>query len=144
MHKRGGGHGTSGADQRTLRRGNLSLVLRGLRDGDSRSRARLAADLGLNKATVSSLVGELMARGLVREGEAERGAVGRPGILVEIEGTGAYGVGAEINVHHVATLALDLAGGVASERRTSVDTRGLRPEQVVDHLVELLRWTLAD
>ncbi|QBR93670.1 ROK family transcriptional regulator [Nocardioides euryhalodurans] len=138
------GAGSGGADQRTLRRANLALVMHGLRDGGPRSRARLAADLGLNKATVSSLVGELMERGLVREGKAERGAVGRPGTIVELDGTGAYGVGAEINVNHVTTLAVDLAGEVVSEHRSSVDTRGLRPEQVVDRLVELLHGTLAD
>ena len=111
--------GTGGADQGTVRRANLSLVLRSLREGGARSRARLAADLGLNKATVSSLVTELRERGLVREGSAERGAVGRPGTIVEIDGAGAYGLGAEINVHHVSTRAVDLAGAVVSERRTS-------------------------
>src|SRR6478609_3044669 len=129
--------GTGGADQGTVRRANLSLVLRSLREGGARSRARLAADLGLNKATVSSLVTELRERGLVREGSAERGAVGRPGTIVEIDGAGAYGLGAEINVHHVSTRAVDLAGVVVSERRTSVDTRGLEPDEVVDRLVEL-------
>ena len=84
-----------------MRRANLALVLRSLRDSGPRSRARLAGDLGLNKATVSSLVGELIERGLVRDGSAERGAVGRPGTIVEINGAGAFGVGAEINVNHV-------------------------------------------
>ena len=77
---------TGGADQGTVRRTNLALVLRSLRDGGARSRARLAADLGLNKATVSSLVTELRERGLVRDGSAERGAVGRPGTTVELDG----------------------------------------------------------
>jgi predicted NBD/HSP70 family sugar kinase len=140
----GPGVGSGGSDQSTVRRANLALVLRSLRDSGPRSRARLAADLGLNKATVSSLVAELTDRGLVRDGSAERGAVGRPGTIVEINGAGAYGVGAEINVHHVTTLAVDLAGATVSERRTSVDTRGLRPGQVVDRLVELLDGTLAD
>lgn len=135
---------TGGADQGTVRRANLSLVLRSLREGGARSRARLAADLGLNKATVSSLVTELRERGLVREGSAERGAVGRPGTIVEVDGAGAYGVGAEINVNHVSTRAVDLTGTVVSERRTSVDTRGLEPDEVVDRLVELLQGTLAD
>ena len=36
----------SAADQTTLRRTNLALVLRSLRDGGARSRARLAADPG--------------------------------------------------------------------------------------------------
>jgi predicted NBD/HSP70 family sugar kinase len=135
---------SSGSDQGTVRRANLALVLRSLRDSGSRSRARLAADLGLNKATVSSLVGELIERGLAREGSPERGAIGRPGTIVEINGAGAFGVGAEINVHHVTTLAVDLAGETVSERRTSVDARGVRPERVVDQLVGLLEGTLAD
>src|SRR3954447_20235657 len=108
MSQSGGGWqaaGSGGSDQGTVRRANLALVLRSLRDAGPRSRARLAADLGLNKATVSSLVSELRERGLVREGSAERGAVGRPGTIVEINGAGAFGVGAEINVHHVSTLA---------------------------------------
>ena len=73
-------HGPSAvADQTSLRRANLRLVLRWLRDEGPRSRARLAADLGLNKATVSSLVADLVERRLVAEGEIDRaGAVGRP------------------------------------------------------------------
>ncbi|GAA1922001.1 ROK family transcriptional regulator [Nocardioides hwasunensis] len=135
---------TGGSDQGTVRRANLSLLLRSLREHGGRSRARLAADLGLNKATVSSLVNELLERGLVRDGNAERGAVGRPGTIVEVEGAGAYGLGAEINVHHVSTRAVDLAGTVVSERRRSVDTRGLEPDEVVDRLVELFEGTMAD
>jgi predicted NBD/HSP70 family sugar kinase len=136
--------GSGGADQGTVRRANLTLVLRSLRDSGSRSRARLAADLGLNKATVSSLVGELIDRGLVRDGSAERGSVGRPGTIVEINGGGALGIGAEINVNHISTLALDLAGTALSERRSPIDTRRLRPDEVVDRLVALLSDTLAD
>ena len=136
--------GSGGSDQGTVRRANLALVLRSLRDSGARSRARLAADLGLNKGTVSSLVSELIDRGLVREGSAERGAVGRPGTIVEINGRGAFGIGAEINVQHVTTLAVDLAGQTVSERRTTMDTRGSDPDQVVDRLVQLLHGTLAD
>jgi predicted NBD/HSP70 family sugar kinase len=136
--------GSGGADQGTVRRANLTLVLRSLRDSGSRARARLAADLGLNKATVSSLVGELIDRGLVRDGSAERGSVGRPGTIVEINGGGALGIGAEINVNHISTLALDLAGTALSERRSPIDTRRLRPDEVVDRLVALLSDTLAD
>jgi predicted NBD/HSP70 family sugar kinase len=135
---------SGGADQGTVRRANLSLVLRSLRVDGGRSRARLAADLGLNKATVSSLVTELRERGLVREGSAERGAVGRPGTIVEIDGAGAYGLGAEINVHHVSTRAVDLTGTVVSERRTSMDTRGLEPGEVIARLGQLVHGTLDD
>ena len=138
-------HGPSAAaDQATLRRSNLSLVLRALRDSGPRSRARLASDLRLNKATVSSLVTELTERGLVRDAGEERGAVGRPATVVELDGHRVCGVGAEINVHHVATLALDLQGDVVSERRLSLDAAGEPPEQVIGRLAGLLTETLAD
>ncbi len=138
-------HGPSAAaDQTSLRRANLGLVLRNLRDRGPRPRARLAADLGLNKATVSSLVAELTARGLVQDGGAERGAVGRPATTVEIDGRRVCGVGAEINVHHVATLALDLHGDVASQRRLSLDAAGQPPEVVIGRLATLLAATMND
>ena len=59
----------------------------------------------------------------------ERGAVGRPATVVEIDGHRVCGIGAEINVHHVATLALDLQGDVVSERRLSLDAAGESPER---------------
>ena len=59
------------ADQTAVRRSNLALVLRRLRDAGPRSRAGIAADTGLTKGTVSSLVSELVGRGLAREGERQ-------------------------------------------------------------------------
>ena len=132
------------ADQTSLRRANLGLVLRRLRIHGPRSRARLAADLGLTKATVSSLVAELTERGLVRDGGAERGAVGRPATPVEIDGRQVCGVGAELNVHHVAVLALDLHGDVVSERRLSLDAAGDPAETVIGRLAGLIAATMGD
>src|SRR3954471_17498181 len=89
------------ADQLTVRRTNLGLVLRRLREGGPRSRATLAAELGLTRSAVSTLVTELAERGLVRIGGTERGGVGRPGTTVELDGHGICGLGAEVNVNHV-------------------------------------------
>src|SRR5437763_2075750 len=87
------------ADHGTVRRNTLSLVVRTLRDSGPTSRARLAAETGLNKATVSSLVAELVERGLVDEGEMERaGVVGRPGQMVGLYGQRACGRGLGLNV----------------------------------------------
>ncbi|HRK46685.1 MAG TPA: helix-turn-helix domain-containing protein, partial [Nocardioides sp.] len=54
------------ADQLTVRRTNLGLVLRRLRDHGPRSRATLATELGMTRSAVSTLVTELAERGLVR------------------------------------------------------------------------------
>ena len=47
------------ADRTGLRRANLALLVRTLRDHGQISRAQLAVRSGLSKATVSSLVGDL-------------------------------------------------------------------------------------
>lgn len=126
------------ADQATVRRSNLALVLRHLRDVGPRSRARIAADTGLNKATVSSLVSELLARGLVRQGDIQRaGGVGRPAQIVELDGRGIGGIGLEINVDYLTALVLDLTNSVVFERRVALDAQALGAEAVLDAMAEL-------
>ncbi len=137
------GSGVVAADHVSLRRNNLSVVLRHVREAGSRSRARIAADTGLNKATVSSLVAELVERGLLRDGQAEAGALGRPGQLVELDGRGVCGVGAEINVDYLAVTALDLSGEIVTERRVPLDVAHLDPGTTLDRLAELIREAVA-
>jgi len=133
------------ADQVVVRRSNLGLVLRTLRDSGPRSRARLADETGLNKATVSSLVAELIDRGLVAEGGVDRaGAVGRPGVVVELDGRRVCGIGAEVNVDYVAVIVLDLRGSVVTERRVAMDVPRLGPQRVLDEIVKVLEESLAD
>lgn len=137
------GSGVVAADHVSLRRNNLSVVLRHVREAGSRSRARIAAETGLNKATVSSLVAELVERGLLRDGQAEAGALGRPGQLVELDGRGICGVGAEINVDYLAVTALDLGGETVTERRVPLDVAHLDPGTTLDQLAELIRESVA-
>ncbi|TDW83962.1 putative NBD/HSP70 family sugar kinase [Kribbella pratensis] len=141
--RRPGSRGVA-ADHVSLRRNNLSVVLRHVRDLGPRSRARIAEETGLNKATVSSLVAELVERGLLREGLADSSrALGRPGQLVELDGTGVCGVGAEINVDYLAVAALDLAGDVVLEKRVPVDVAHLEPGATLDRLAGLVREAVA-
>jgi predicted NBD/HSP70 family sugar kinase len=131
---------TGPADQATVRRSNLGLVLRHLRDAGPRSRARIAQETGLNKATVSSLVAELIGRGLAGEGPVDRaGAVGRPGTLVQLDGRGVCGIGVELNVDYAAVLVLDLRGEVLFEHREGLDVPALGVERTLDELAELVQ-----
>jgi predicted NBD/HSP70 family sugar kinase len=136
--------GSLSADQLTLRRTNLGLVLRRLRDHGPRSRATLSTELGMTRSAISSLVADLAGRGLVRIGNLERGAVGRPGTSVELAGHAVAGLGAEVNVNHVSTMALDLTGEVVSEHKLALDARAISAEEVLDRLAELVHRTLAD
>ena len=91
------------ANQRSVRRHNLGVVLRHVAEHGPRSRAAIAQETGLNKTTVSSLVGELIEFGLVRETEVElRGTVGRPALPVELSGRRVVGLGLELGVDFLA------------------------------------------
>jgi hypothetical protein len=132
------------ADQATVRRSNLGLVLRHLRDSGPRSRARIAQDTGLNKATVSSLVAELIDRGLVTAGDVDRaGSVGRPGLIVHLDGATVCGIGVELNVDYAATLVLDLRGRVLFEHRIALDVPALGPDATLDAVTGLVREAVA-
>jgi predicted NBD/HSP70 family sugar kinase len=131
------------ADQATVRRSNLGLVLRHLRDAGPRSRARIAQDTGLNKATVSSLVAELADRRLISAGDVDRaGAVGRPGLIVHLDGRGVCGIGVELNVDYAAILVLDLRGEVLFEHRVALDVPALGPERTLDEVARLVAAAL--
>jgi predicted NBD/HSP70 family sugar kinase len=131
-------------DQAAVRRSNLGLVLRHLRDSGPRSRARIAQETGLNKATVSSLVAELVSRGLVSEGTVDRaGSVGRPGLTVHLDGRSVCGIGVEFNVDYAVALVLDLRSEVLFERRIALDVPVLGPQRTLDAVAGLAREAIA-
>jgi predicted NBD/HSP70 family sugar kinase len=131
------------ADQTTVRRANLGVVLRHVASSRTRSRAQIAAQTGLTRGTVSSLVAELIDLELVREtGEttSPRG-VGRPGVALELADV-VVGVGLEVNVDYVAASVEDLTGAVRYERRSYRDNRGSAPGPVLDRLAKEARHAL--
>ena len=132
------------ADQVSLRRHNLAVVLRNLRDAGPRSRARIATDTGLSKATVSSLVAELAELELVRDGEVERaGGIGRPGQAIELHGR-VCGLGAEVNVDHLAVLVLDLRGEQVLYRRIPFDVPVAGVERTLDQLASSIEAAITE
>ncbi|MFJ6698353.1 ROK family protein [Streptomyces sp. NPDC091272] len=139
------GDGRDPADRASIRRNNLGMILRYLRDQGARSRTVLAQETGLPKATISSFIAELAELGLVREGDFERDArsVGRPRQSVELDGRGVCGVGVEIDADHVSVIAIDLRGRDLFERRVPVDVLGLGAEGALDAVAALLREVLA-
>ncbi|MFC9330717.1 ROK family protein [Kitasatospora sp. NPDC057015] len=127
------------ADKASLRRTNLGVILRQLRENGGQSRTHLATATGLPKATVSVLVADLIERGLVREGELDRaGAVGRPHRMVELDGRWICGIGAEIGPDHITVLALDLRGTVVHEHRLALDVPALTPQAALREVADLV------
>lgn len=106
------------ADQGAVRRHNLALVLALLSDEGPLSRATVASLTGLTRSTTSTLVTDLLERGLVRELGVNVGQrVGRPATLIELDGTGLAAIGMELNVGALTTTVVDLGGRVLLEGR---------------------------
>ena len=133
------------ANQRSVRRHNLGVVLRHVARHGPRSRAAIAQETGLNKTTVSSLVGELIDFGLVRETEVElRGTVGRPALPVELSGERVAGLGLEVGVDFLAVRASDMGGAERHRAHVATDNRGRPVDAVIDDLAGLTEAALAD
>jgi predicted NBD/HSP70 family sugar kinase len=127
------------ADQKTVRRHNLGLVLDNVvKVGKRTSRARISAGTGLNPSTVSSLIGELIERGLLREaGIEQNGSIGRPGRSLELNPDGGAALGMEISDDGIGLLALDLSGKPRYRAFFNQPNREKDPTEVVRQLAEL-------
>ena len=131
------------ADHGAVRRANLSAVLQTLRHGP-RTRASLARETALTKGTISSLVSELSARGLVRGHEPARlGGVGRPGQHVELVGERVAALGIELNVDYLVAAVVSLTGEQRAVRRQAYDVRA-SVEETVEQAAALLAETAAE
>lgn len=131
------------ADQKTVRRHNIGLVLNNIVKGGLRSRAKVSEETGLNPSTVSSLIGELIERGLLRDvGVRLDGAVGRPGRGLELNPEGGAALGLEISDDGLGALALDLSSTPRYRAFFSQPNRGRDPEDVVRQLADLAREAL--
>ncbi|MGW3623274.1 ROK family protein [Streptomyces sp. NPDC000880] len=132
------------ADRETVRRHNLSLVLRAVRDEGEATRAGVSARVGLTRAAVSSLVEQLLESGFLTEsGKTFSGLAGRPGTVLKVARTGVAGIGVEINVDYVSVCVVDLAGTDRVRLVEHLDNRGAPPDRVLGRAAGIAARALA-
>lgn len=111
----------STGDQTLLREINLSSVLRYIHSNAPISRAQLAGVTGLNKSTVSSLIDELVERGLVRQTGLETSGTGRPATLLELNPWAGCIIGVEYGVDFVTVILANFGGEVIWRSHQNAD-----------------------
>lgn len=141
------GGGREAARQSTLREHNLAVVLQRVVDaqavGAPLSRAAIAGEVGLARATVSDLVDRLIQARLVTELEPLTASrAGRPAVPLAPCGRSVVGLGLSVGIDHLSALVLDLAGITVSERVVEVDLRGCDPGRTFARLAELAAETV--
>ncbi len=130
----------------SLRDGNLAAVLGAVvRAPEPPSRARVAVATGLTRSTVSRLVDELLACGLLDELEpVSAPGRGRPGTPLAPGGDVAA-LGLQVNPGYLAVRAVDLRGRVIAERYVDRDLAGSNPRATLTdlaHVADGLRQSL--
>ncbi|MFC8733166.1 ROK family protein [Luteimicrobium sp. NPDC057192] len=142
------GVGTPKARQASLREHNLALVARSVFGAaEPPSRAAVAAATGLTRATVGSLVDQLVAGRVVAELAPSPGQVGRPAVPLVPAPRTVVALGLEVNVDYVGVRALDLTGATVAERLD--DSRGVTgagsdPVRVLARVGDLAREVVAE
>lgn len=120
-------------DLNLVKKINKSIVLHHIRTDSPISRARIAEVTGLTKATVSSLVNELIESSLVDEIGVGESSGGRKPMMLLFKGTAGYAIGVDLGVHDILAVLTDLTGKVVHEHRVQHDHASAR------HVIEKLK-----
>ena len=126
-----------------LRRQNLAVVLRAIRDRPTISRAQIATATGLTRTTVSALVADLLDARLVRDiGAAPQATTGRPANRLVPDTGGPVGIGVDIQAGRIRCALVDFAGRLLDP--TTRQLRQIDPEAVVRETRSLVRPLLLE
>lgn len=120
----------------TIRDINRQIVLNYVREREPISRAQIAREAALQRSTVSTIVEELKAEGLIEEIGAGVSTGGRRPTLLRLRADGTFAVGVDITPSCTTILASDLAGRVLErEEFPNIPRR----EELVGRIVESVR-----
>jgi len=128
------------ASPESVRRHNLSLLLRHLHQSGALSRSEIGGTLGMTRSTIGELVADLRARGLVEEGDPARlGAPGRPSLVARPNPEGAAAITAEIAVNSLSAAVVGLGGRILHRARVTHQPRRLAVDQTIEDIGKLIQ-----
>jgi predicted NBD/HSP70 family sugar kinase len=130
--------------ERTSRRDARARVVGVLAEVGAVSRADLARRAALAPSTVSAVVSELHAAGLVVEPAEpvhppERGAVGRPPVLIALHRKAGVVAGIDFGKRHVRLAISDLSHSLLAERHRALDA-----DLPAKDAIALAAWLFSD
>jgi len=131
-----------GQRSETVRRSNLSAIVRQIHDRGPQSRSELVARTGLTRSAIRSLIGEFVAADLLAEDRpaAPGGLPGRPSPVVRPNPAAVTVLALELNVDSAAAAVVGLGGDVLVRRR--VDLR--REHRSLDSVLAVVRSLVAE
>ncbi|MET9676361.1 ROK family protein [Streptomyces sp. NPDC006482] len=138
-------HARTGRTVRDLRRENRTAVLRRLYFDGPKSRLMLGPATGLSSGSVSNVVAELLAEGLVEEAGSVDSAGGRPRTLLRITPGSGFMIGVDIGETRIRIELFDLTLTELARTERALACSGPRTDRYdVDLVVAHLRDGIAE
>ncbi|MFS0862940.1 ROK family protein [Fredinandcohnia sp. 179-A 10B2 NHS] len=109
-------------DSAYIKKINRSLIIQKIIEHGLISRADLSKITGLNKATISVQVADLLQEGLVYETQQEHNSVGRRPIMLSINENAGYVLGIDLDYKSIIYTVSNLKGKPVSVNEHKVDT----------------------
>ncbi len=125
-------------DQTLLRQINLSAILNHIRIETPISRSVLAERTGLNKATISNLVNELIDKKFVKELGIKNSGIGRPSSLLVLNPEAGFILSSEIGVDFITVIGTDFSPNILFEVTKKIEPN-LDPAIVIELLISILK-----
>lgn len=125
-------------DLKLVRKLNKSIVFNFIKDHGPVSRAEIAKQTSLNKATVSSLVEELIDENFIREIGTGKSSGGRRPVLLLFNGDAGSVIGVDLGVHYISILLTNLNSEVLWNKETAISPEE-SSENIVHTLISLIK-----
>ena len=133
-----------GQRSESVRRANLSAIVRELHTDGPLSRSELVARTGLTRTAIRGLIGELVAADLATEGPAvPLGTPGRPSPQVRLNPDRAVVLALEIAVDSLAVALVGAGGAVLQLERVDLPRGHTSVDEIIADLVDLSDMVLA-
>ncbi|XVV15203.1 ROK family transcriptional regulator [Actinoplanes sp. CA-131856] len=105
--------------------GSRALIVDVIRSAERISRVELAEVTGLTQPSISNIVRDLIADGIVHETGSAGSLRGKPRKLLAINPADHFGVGFELGTDSVTCVAIDLTGGVVGREAVPLERADL-------------------
>lgn len=124
------------ASNRLVKQINKSIVLEAIKTKGPISRAQISKETGLNKATVSTMVSELIKSSFVKEIGEGKSSGGRKPVMLYFNQHAGYSIGIDLGVNYILGILTDLDGDIVE--KMTIKLTSTQVESVVGQLYLLI------
>lgn len=124
---------------------NKATVLKFIRDQRTTSRIDIAQVTGLNKATVSSIVDELIADQFVHEIGHGSSSGGRKPILLRFNANAGHAIGVDVQLSNISTVICNIRGDITYRHDLAIVLeKGQERQQLMQYVESEIRIAMVE